>query len=95
MIQNGQRVRDTISGFDGIVTGRTEYLNGCVQVYVEPDRLDKDGKRIKGVWFDESQVEPVAARTARTTSTRALAAADPPGGPRPTEAPAQREAPAP
>lgn len=50
------KVRCKVSGFEGIITGRTEYLNGCIQLLVNP-RCDKDGKPVDGVWIDEQQLE--------------------------------------
>ena len=63
MIKLGNKVRDNITGFDGIATGRCVYLFGCAQILVSPDRLDKDGAEIKGVWFDEQRIETVEERT--------------------------------
>ena len=51
----GDRVKDVITGLEGIATGKTEYLNGCRQFYVQPEGL-KDGKPIEGVWVDEQQL---------------------------------------
>jgi hypothetical protein len=49
----GSRVADRINGFNGLVTGRLEYLNGCRQFLVKPEKLDKDGKVQDGIWIDE------------------------------------------
>ena len=57
----GDRVKDTINGFAGIATGRTEYSNGCRQFFVKPEKLDKDGKQIDGVWLDEQTLEVITA----------------------------------
>ena len=57
----GVVVRDVITGFTGVVIGRTEYLNGCVRVGVQPRKLDKDGKVKEIEWIDERQVEVLAA----------------------------------
>ena len=55
MINLGDKVKDPVSGFVGIVTSRTEYLYGCIRVCVAPP-IDKDGKlRDTGV-FDEPQL---------------------------------------
>jgi hypothetical protein len=54
-IQLGQRYRDRVTGLTGIVTGRCEYLNGCIQWLVKPP-LDKDGKSRDGEWIDEGQL---------------------------------------
>lgn len=54
----GSKLRDVVSGLEGIATGRLEYLNGCVQYLIDPP-LDKDGKLQKGMWVDSQQVEKV------------------------------------
>ena len=58
MTKLGDRVKDKVSGFTGIVTGRTEYLNGCTRVVVEPEGLH-EGKPIDSHYFDEMQVEVI------------------------------------
>jgi hypothetical protein len=59
MAKLGDRVRDVITGFDGIATGRAVYLNGCVHIMVTSSTL-KDGEP-KTEWFDEQRVEVVTA----------------------------------
>lgn len=58
-INLGDRVRDRISGFEGIVSAKSEYLNGCVRILVDPESLEDSGKLIKGAWFDDVQIELV------------------------------------
>lgn len=53
MLRIGDRARHKINGFTGIITGRTEYINGCVQYLIAPEGLDKDGKIMEGQWMDE------------------------------------------
>lgn len=53
----GEKYRDKVSGWGGILTARYEYLNGCVRV--ELSAKDKDGEP-KAFVFDEEQVELVA-----------------------------------
>lgn len=55
-IKLGQKVKDVITGFQGVVTGRCEYITGCNQVLVQP-RVKDDGSRNAGEWFDEDRVE--------------------------------------
>ena len=86
----GAKARDMVTGFEGIITGRCEYLNGCTQFCVSPP-LDDDGKIVKGIWLDNGQLEfvdmgladqipgPVAEQPDREEARR-------PGGP-------QRDAP--
>jgi len=56
-IHLGDLVRDPISGFQGVVTARTEWLYGCIRISVAPEKLDKDGKVQDAQWFDEPQLE--------------------------------------
>lgn len=58
MIQLGQKVRDVVTGFEGIATCRVEYLNGCVQFCVKP-RCGEDGKMPVGEYIDDAQLEVV------------------------------------
>jgi hypothetical protein len=55
-IQLGNRVKDIVTGFAGIVTAKCEYLNGCVQFCVQPS-TDKDGKRPESFYIDHQQLE--------------------------------------
>lgn len=56
VVHLGDKVRDSISGFTGIVMSRTEFLYGCVRVGVAPQEL-KDGKMLENGHFDEPQLE--------------------------------------
>jgi hypothetical protein len=58
MIKLGDKVRDTISGFEGIATGRTTWLHGCERIGVQPQALH-DGKPVENAWFDINQLEVV------------------------------------
>jgi len=52
----GQSVKDIITGFSGVVTGRVEYITGCNQVLVAP-KVGKDGAHVDSYWIDEQRVE--------------------------------------
>ena len=54
-IKLGDKVKDSITGFEGIVVARAEYLNGCVSCQVEAKEL-KDGVPLKAQWFDEQRL---------------------------------------
>jgi len=58
MIEFGQTVKDKITGFKGIVTGRCEYITGCAQLLVQPP-VTKDGSRVEPIWFDEPRLEVI------------------------------------
>ncbi len=59
MIKLGNKVKDTVTGFQGIATGRTEWMYGCARICVEPQELH-DGKPIEGQWFDEQRLEVIS-----------------------------------
>ena len=60
-IKLGSTVRDKISGFTGIATGRTTYLFGCVRVTVTPVKIKEDGSLTgEDYCFDEPQLEVVS-----------------------------------
>lgn len=54
-VKAGDRVKDPITGFQGIVTCRLEYLNGCTRIAIQPETLH-EGKPIEPQFFDEPQL---------------------------------------
>jgi hypothetical protein len=73
----GDHVKDPITGFEGTLTSRTEFLHNCVRVAVTGHVLDKDGNE-KILHFDIAQLELVeAGKHAPKTHN----AERPPGGP--------------
>jgi len=94
MIKLGSEVKDIVSGFAGVATVRSEYLNGCVRYAVDPGGLDKDGKPKESFYFDEQQLVVVSEVT-ETTKHLQKEAPRSVGGPRPApvgraEPPARR-----
>lgn len=49
------KVKDTVTGFEGIIISRLEHMNGCKRYEVQPNKL-KDGKPIESIWIDEQQL---------------------------------------
>jgi hypothetical protein len=76
----GNKVRDLVSGIEGIITGRTEWLNGCVQFIVTPP-LDKDGKKQDMLWVDWQQLELVDSGITAHVQAQLAAAPKTAGGP--------------
>ena len=58
MINLGDKVRDRVSGLEGIVVARTNWLNGCIRFTIQPQEL-KDGKPVDTSWFDIEDMELV------------------------------------
>lgn len=59
MVKLGDKVRDVITGFEGIAIGKSEWLCGCTTYGITPQKL-KDGKIIDTEWFDEGRIEVIA-----------------------------------
>jgi hypothetical protein len=55
-IDNGDRVKDIITDFEGIVTARCEYINGCVQYEITGEGLTEDGLPLKEYWVDAQRL---------------------------------------
>lgn len=57
----GDRVKDRISGFQGIAIARTTWLHNCTRIVVQPESLTKEHKPSEDMAFDEAQLEVVKA----------------------------------
>jgi len=62
-IDLGSKVKDRITGLEGIVIGRTEWLYKCVRLVVQPQVIH-EGQPVEAVSFDEDQLEVLAPPTA-------------------------------
>lgn len=54
-VELGSIVTDSITGFSGVAVSRTEYLQGCARIVVQPKEL-RDGKPVDSIAFDELQL---------------------------------------
>jgi len=63
MILLGSKVKDKVTGFEGIAVSRVEYLNGCIQYGIKARYIEKDmqGKMPKVEYIDEMQLEALDA----------------------------------
>lgn len=55
MIELGQKVKDSITGFEGIAVAKAIYLNGCISYQVKSKKL-RNGRTIEAEWFDEQRL---------------------------------------
>lgn len=78
----GDRAKDIITGFTGIVVGHTRWLTGCDTYTLAPEKVGDDGKSRESGHFDESRVL-VVDPTAVTLIDRSANKAEvvPTGGP--------------
>ena len=74
----GDRIRDKITGFEGIVAAKSEYFNGCKRYGVQGLKLKEDGTVTELEWFDAQQVELLKARAVSLDVPKKA-----PGGPMP------------
>lgn len=65
----GAKARDTVTGFEGTIIGRNEWLNGCVQYALKAEVNDR-GEIMEAEWIDEQQVE-VVRKSAKATPRKA------------------------
>jgi len=63
MVKLGDKVRDPISGFEGVIVSTHHYQYGCTRMSVQPP-VDKDGKLPEIQSFDEPALELVKAQVA-------------------------------
>lgn len=82
-IQNGDEVKDHITGFKGVVTSIIEYLTGCDQAFVQPS-AGKDGAWRDGRWID---LPSLKLKTKGKIKPSDVASETKPGGPGPAVAP--------
>ena len=54
----GDKVRDKITGFQGILVCRSQWLHNCNTYGIQPQEM-KDGKPLDRHFFDEPQLEVV------------------------------------
>ena len=54
--ENGQKVREKITGFEGIITGTCFYLTGCNQYLVTAKVADMSKEPV-AMWYDEGRLE--------------------------------------
>ena len=67
-IELGEKVRDKITGIEGIATSRTEFLNGCVQYEVTRKISKKEAltvESVQGISIDEQQLEVIGRKKLR------------------------------
>lgn len=66
---NGDSVIETVTGFNGTITGSVYYLTGCNQYLVVGK--SKDGAEAPCVWYDEGRLKLAAAAVIEPTDVSA------------------------
>jgi len=52
----GDELKDTLTGFSGIVVARSQYLTGCNRYSLQKQKLTKEGRPEKWESFDEDML---------------------------------------
>lgn len=52
----GDEVKTKVTGYKGIIRGRSDYLTGCNTYGIQSQKLDKEGLPKKWQWFDEDEL---------------------------------------
>lgn len=55
VIEFGAKAKDRVTGFQGSVIGRVQYITGCNQVLLAPP-VGPDGAYRESQWFDDSRL---------------------------------------
>ena len=85
----GSELRCQVTGFTGIVLGRIEYFNGCLQYGLKPPMGD-DKKMLDAIYIDEERLEDTGTSGAKKLA-RKVSGSPIPGGPQ--ESPMERQGP--
>lgn len=81
-IKLGNRAKCMINGLEGIITLKSDYLNGCTQFQMEHKGVGKDAGNDMYSWFDQCRLELVNEGVAQKIVKPAKAAnGKQPGGP--------------
>ena len=68
--EHGNKVKDRVTGFEGIITGHSDYMNGCDHYLVQPP-VTKEGAFQEAKWFDEADLQLVEEpKVVKTETTR-------------------------
>jgi hypothetical protein len=59
-IDMGDMAKDELTGFEGVVIGRTHWLTNCDRITLQPRSLDKDGQPTKSNSFDITHCSLIA-----------------------------------
>ncbi len=76
----GKTGKDKITGFAGVITGRSNYINGCVHLMLEAKV--KPGQKPIHAWFDEERIVLTGKSNPRKKTIAPLRMKRP-GGPMP------------
>jgi hypothetical protein len=63
----GEKVKDTITGFQGVIVAKTKWLNGCIRYVVQSRKRTSEGKTVEDT-IDEQQLVSLEPAKKKKTS---------------------------
>lgn len=81
--EKGEVLRDRLTGYEGVVVARTDYITGCARYSLQPRILAKDtGRPQDWTTFDEGMLERVPNSERFNPKEETSKKPVPPGGPK-------------
>lgn len=77
----GKKAKDRVTGFTGVITGRSDFIAGCRQYCLAPP-INAEGKIVDSHWFDEERIDIIGDGVSLTATKT--------GGPTGSERPIAR-----
>ena len=74
----GVKLRDPVSGFEGVVCARSEYATGCNHYGLKPSGLTEKGTLKDWAWIDENYLEELPTAEKQKRGNGGGPAPDPP-----------------
>ena len=62
---NGEEVKDLVSGFTGIIDCSSLWLNGCTRYSVQPKMKNGDTAKPESLWMDEESLVKISNGVAK------------------------------
>lgn len=76
MVNLGDEVQDTVTGFKGIIVAKTDFIHGCTRVSVQP-KVGKDGKIPEAQAFDAPALKVLKAAVVKRSHNNTGGPKDP------------------
>ena len=67
MVELGDKVKDTVTGYTGIAVCKATYLQGCDRIAIQSP-VTKEGKKLDWEYFDEPQLVVVKKKVVKQGS---------------------------
>lgn len=73
----GQMAKDKLTGFSGRVIGQADYITGCTQFLIQPERCKDDGTKTDACWMDDHRLQELEGEVLVLDKVKGDGACDP------------------